>query len=93
MESTPKGFSFMKFEDDLKALEGVSEVHDLHIWSLGVGKNAMSVHILAEGITGPVLKRVTALSRKYGIYHSTIQVEATQDPKNQHYINCKHNIH
>ena len=40
------------------------EVHDLHIWSLSVGKPAMSVHLVVdEGTQDKVLKKATRISR------------------------------
>jgi cobalt-zinc-cadmium efflux system protein len=93
MEGIPKGFSLEEFEKEIKQLDGVDEVHDLHVWALGVGKNAMSAHVYTSGNRGLVLRRVTALSRMHGIYHTTVQVETTKDTKHQDYVNCKHNIH
>jgi Co/Zn/Cd efflux system component len=36
---------FKDVKHDLESLEGVSEIHDLHIWSLTIGKPALSVHV------------------------------------------------
>lgn len=93
MEGTPKELKLEEFEEELKLLSGVTDVHDLHVWSLGVGMPAMSAHIFTSNEMGPVLKLTTDLCRKYGILHSTIQVEITQDKEHQDYIDCKHNIH
>ena len=57
---------------DLASVKGVEAVHDLHVWSLSMGKLAMSAHI--ESDTPLVtLKKATRLCRlKYQILHSTI---------------------
>jgi Co/Zn/Cd efflux system component len=62
-------------------VEGVLEVHDLHVWSLSVGKPSLSVHLLVtREDAGSVLKEATALlGRRYNIHHSTIQVEREGD--------------
>jgi len=93
MEGTPSEINLEEFEQDIATVEGVVEVHDLHVWSLGVGKPSMSAHIYTDRDTGAVLKKVTKLCRTYGIYHSTIQVETTQDKAHIDYIECAHNIH
>lgn len=93
MEGTPAELDMEEFEHTLRGIEGVVEVHDLHVWSLGVGKPSMSGHIYASRDTGAVLKRATKICRDYGIFHSTIQVETTQDKKHIDYIECVHNIH
>jgi zinc transporter 2 len=93
MEGTPAEMDIEEFEQMLHNIEGVVEVHDLHVWSLGVGKPSMSAHIYATNDTVAVLKRATKVCRSFGIYHSTIQVETTQDKKHEDYIECAHNIH
>ena len=93
MEGTPAELDVEEFEQKLRGIEGVVEVHDLHVWSLGVGKPSMSAHIYAGRDTGSVLKKATKICRNHGIYHSTIQVETTQDKLHIDYIECAHNIH
>lgn len=63
---------YSEFKDQLKLIPRVMEVHDLHIWSLSVGKPAMSAHIVCTEGPEYVLKKATKLCREFGIYHSTI---------------------
>lgn len=93
MEGTPAEIDVDEFENKIKNVQGVVEVHDLHVWALGVGKPAMSAHVFAEGDSAVVLKKVTKISKSYGIFHSTIQIETTQDKSHANYIECKNNIH
>jgi cobalt-zinc-cadmium efflux system protein len=79
MESTPAHVDPHAVQKDLESLDGVTEVHDLHIWSVSSGRLALSVHLIAttagEG-TEPLLARANEiLSAHYGIRHTTIQVE------------------
>lgn len=54
-----------------------TEVHDLHIWSLSVGKPSLSVHLLVGEQAKGVLENAHALLvREFKIHHSTIQVRA-----------------
>jgi len=92
MEGTPSGMNLREFEDELMAINGVVEIHDLHVWSLSAGKPAMSGHILSEN-PSKTLRLATRLCRRYGIYHSTLQVEFTGDKAKASYLNCAHNIH
>lgn len=93
MEATPGGFDVDEFEKNMKKLNGVVEVHDLHVWSLGEGKPAMSVHIHTDDEILEVLSKATDMCRAYGITHSTIQVEGIKDKGSKNYIDCDHNIH
>jgi cobalt-zinc-cadmium efflux system protein len=74
MESTPEGIDSHAIERDLKAVVGVKEVHDLHVWAVSTKKFALSVHLIADKPT--VLKQAHEMIEKnYGISHMTIQVE------------------
>ncbi|CAD8190664.1 unnamed protein product [Paramecium pentaurelia] len=93
MEGTPTNLIIEEFRDKLNAIHRVREVHDLHIWSLSVGKPAMSAHIVCIENPEYVLKKATKLCRKFGIYHSTIQIELSDRQGANDYIKCNHNLH
>jgi cobalt-zinc-cadmium efflux system protein len=81
MEGVPSGVELAEVRAALEALEGVRQVHDLHIWSVTSGMHAMSGHVQVEpGPTlanpGPLLLRVQALlADQFHIHHTTIQLE------------------
>src|SRR5690348_4670632 len=75
MESTPDGLLLEEFEKEILDIEGVEDVHDLHVWTLGIGKHSMSAHIYTFQNESTVLKKITSLCRRHGIYHTTVQVE------------------
>jgi zinc transporter 2 len=57
----------------LKEIDTVDEIHDLHVWSLSVGKPSMSAHLtVSSDNVKEALISATILCRKFGIYHSTI---------------------
>jgi cobalt-zinc-cadmium efflux system protein len=80
LEGTPAGMNMQTVERDISAVPGVRGVHDLHVWTVGAGVIAASVHIVVdeETILGGqrVLRSVAlALQSRHRINHSTIQVE------------------
>jgi cobalt-zinc-cadmium efflux system protein len=83
MESTPKGINVAQLVRDVIKQPEVTDVHDLHIWAIAGGMNAMSAHVqlgdrpLSE--CDPLLQRLNLLlQRKYKIDHSTIQLECLE---------------
>ena len=60
------------------ALDGVSEVHDLHIWAMSTNETALTAHLVRPGGTDDAfLHQVCAeLSRRFNIQHPTLQIEA-----------------
>jgi len=80
LESTPSDVNIATVRDKLSRLEGVAEIHDLHIWSLTSGVNALSVHaVLAVGAEhDDVLERVHKCCKAESkITHVTAQTERT----------------
>lgn len=80
MEGTPKEIKIEFVSGEIEMLDGVSEVHDLHIWTLTSNVFAMSAHvkIRSEFIpqTNNLLRKINETMReKFGINHCTIQIE------------------
>ncbi len=78
LEGAPRNVRISDLLADLGSVEGVSSIHDLHVWSITSGMPAMSCHvILRQGQDARAI--LTALSRilreKYRIEHTTIQIE------------------
>ena len=82
MEKAPRGRDLDEIFNDLMALEGVSNVHDLHIWSLTPGIPLLCAHVgvvssggaMEYSSSSAVLQRVTLYCRSIGIEHTTIQI-------------------
>jgi zinc transporter 2 len=91
MEASPKNVKVDDIVTDLMDLKGVDDVHDIHVWSLSMGKVALSAHITSDNPLA-TLKRATKCIRKnYKITHTTIQVEVRSNVK--HSFLCSHDLH
>ena len=80
LEGTPSGVDMDRLEADLKAVSGVSGVHDLHVWTITSGLDAMSCHlVIADGASErDVLAAArSVVDEKHGIDHTTIQIETS----------------
>ena len=66
----------------MREIEGVIDVHDLHIWSLGSSAHALSCHVLIEDMppsaSNAILQRINDLLCKFDIHHTTDSVRAHQ---------------
>lgn len=79
-QAAPAGIDPQQVEDDLRALDGVADVHDLHLWTLTSGMEVATVHLVtAPGADPhPVLDAAQELlSSTHGIAHATVQTEPT----------------
>lgn len=85
MDAVPKGIDLKMVGDYLKSLEGVKEVHDLHIWAMSTTETALTAHLVIPEKTKDdyFLKKICGeLYSKFGIEHSTIQIEKSAQSAN-----------
>jgi len=78
IEGTPADVEIDKLRENLEKIEGVAGVHDLHVWSLTSGVNAMSVHAVLKNDDehDEVMQRVHAhCTKEFKITHVTVQTE------------------
>ena len=77
LEATPRHVDVPALLDDLAGVEGLGEVHDLHVWTLTSGFVAMSAHgtLLDPSRHGAVLGEVRSRAAAHGIDHVTFQLE------------------
>jgi cobalt-zinc-cadmium efflux system protein len=80
LEGLPRGMILAEVASATKAIEGVLDVHDLHIWSLGSRTHAFSCHVLIEDVppsaSDVILRRINVmLKQRFAIGHTTIQFE------------------
>jgi len=66
----------------IREIDGVLDVHDLHIWSLGSNSHALSCHVLIEDMppsrSDHILRKVKhVLADRFHVHHTTVQFEHT----------------
>jgi cobalt-zinc-cadmium efflux system protein len=80
LEGTPRGMKLEKIELAIRSVEGVNDVHDLHVWSIGSESHALSCHISIADIPPSISERILrdvkeSLHHEFRIEHTTIQFE------------------
>jgi cobalt-zinc-cadmium efflux system protein len=94
LEGTPPHIDVTQVREAMLEVEGVRDVHDLHVWTITSGMEAMSGHVVLAAeedvhTRGTVLAELqTELHRRFGLHHLTIQIEppgfASADCARQH---------
>lgn len=78
LSAVPAGINFAAVDDYLRKCDGVSDIHDLHIWGMSTTENALTVHlVMPAGYPGDqAMDAIThTLSHRFSIHHSTLQIE------------------
>jgi len=82
MDAVPKGINLKEVETYLRSLQGVIDVHDLHIWAMSTTETALTVHMVkpdSETNDEFINKTCIQLHEKFNIDHSTIQIERSNN--------------
>ncbi|MGA9376921.1 MAG: cation diffusion facilitator family transporter [Mycobacterium sp.] len=74
-ESSPAHIDVAELRSALQAVPGVTEVHDLHVWTLVPGRDMATAHLTSNSDTARVLVDAQAVLAARGLGHATVQVE------------------
>lgn len=79
LEGVPEGLGVAEIKTALLGVQGIHDVHELHVWSISSGKASLTVHLVSAAapeqwpaLTSAVRKM---LSQEFGVHHTTIQLE------------------
>jgi cobalt-zinc-cadmium efflux system protein len=83
LEGTPRDCSIAEIRAGMQSVEGVINVHDLHVWSLGSNSRALACHVIIDDIppseSACILEKLNhVLHEHFRISHTTIQFEHTE---------------
>jgi cobalt-zinc-cadmium efflux system protein len=87
LEGVPAGIDLAEVRAALRQLDGVADVHDLHIWSISNDSINATAHIVVSDQSSPAAVReavCSLLHDRYGIEHSTVQTEEFGTPCQPH---------
>jgi cobalt-zinc-cadmium efflux system protein len=80
LEGTPSHINLAAVENTILETHGVADVHDLHIWTITSGREALSAHVIHSHTISPpeLLRDLRAkLHERFGVDHLTIQMETS----------------
>ena len=88
LEAVPAHIDLAEVFGAMKALAGVREVHDLHVWTISQNLHALSAHLVTTGEVkdpdGLLIAARAMLREKFGIDHATLQLESEQFAHREH---------
>ena len=84
MEGSPKGVSLDALVAQISGVDGVLSVHDLHVWSITSGANALTAHIVVSGELSVreaerIMAEISHEMEHLGITHTTLQLESSEN--------------
>lgn len=86
LEKTPHGIDVQEIKEHLGGIEGVMDVHHIHVWSMDGQTNYATMHIVASGDHHQIKEAVRKELREHGIGHVTLELE--QEGEHCHEEHC-----
>ncbi|MCK0439420.1 cation diffusion facilitator family transporter [Gordonia alkaliphila] len=78
-QQAPDHIDVAALREELLAVDGVLDVHDLHVWSVTTGMDVATVHVVSDGDYSRVLHQARAVLTEHGLVHATVQVNPSAD--------------
>ena len=83
LEKTPHGIDAEVLRAHLMEIEGVEDVHHLHLWSIDGQHHCATMHVVVSGESHSVKERIREELREHGIGHATLEAESVGE-------HCRH---
>jgi cobalt-zinc-cadmium efflux system protein len=81
LESSPVHLPVAAIHEIVRGFPGVEAIHDLHVWTLGAGHDAVTVHVQAGSADPTLGQRLSErLRATLGVEYVTVQVEVGTEP-------------
>lgn len=87
LERTPKELSVSEIKAELSAIDGINDVHHIHLWSMDGNTNYATMHIVTDSNPISIKEAVKNKLKMFNITHSTLELESSDENCNQ--ISCE----
>ena len=86
LEKTPYGVDLQELREHILSVEGVLDVHHIHIWSMDGQNNFATMHVVAKGSTYRIKDEIRQALKEHGIGHATLELE--EETEHCHQRHC-----
>ena len=93
LEKAPHGVDFFEIKRHLCEIDGIIDVHHIHIWSIDGQSNYATMHIVAQNKFEEVKRKVREELREHGICHVTLEMETENEHCDHIHCHIEHNTH
>ena len=79
LQKLPEGIDMEELKEHILHIDGVTDVHHIHIWSLDGYRNYATMHIVADGEAHEIKEAVREELKEHGIVHATLELESKDE--------------
>ena len=90
LEKTPHDVDVHELEEPVSEIEGVLDVHHIHVWSMDGQANYATMHVVTNADAHEIKEKIRAELREHGISHVTLELEAEGEHCHEEQCRVKH---
>ncbi len=79
LEKVPEGISIDEIKEHILEIDGVIDVHHIHIWSMDAFRNFATMHIVTDSQPHSIKEKVREELKEHGISHATLELERSNE--------------
>ena len=79
LEKTPKDINIQEIKEHLLKINGIKDVHHIHVWSIDGYNNYATMHVVHDGNEKNIKKPVKEELKEHGISHTTVELETEEE--------------
>lgn len=93
LEKIPNDISIEEIKKHIKEIDGVIDVHHIHIWSMDGNHNYATMHIVANENSHTIKDKIREELKEHGIGHATLEIENPDDHCHEEHCHIEHSSH
>ena len=93
LEKIPNNISIEEIKRHIKEIDGVIDVHHIHIWSMDGQLNFATMHIVATENSHEIKDKIREELKEHGIGHATLEIENPDDHCHEERCHIEHSSH
>ena len=91
LEKLPDGINIDEIKEHLLEIDGVEDVHHIHIWSMDGRNNYATMHVVADGDSHEIKEKIREELKEHGICHVTLELEGINEHCHDKVCHTEHN--
>lgn len=93
LEKIPNDISIEEIKHHIKEIDGVIDVHHIHVWSMDGYHNYATMHIVANENSHEIKDKIREELKEHGIGHATLEIESPTDHCHEEHCHIEENHH
>lgn len=93
LEKIPNNISIEEIKNHIKEIDGVVDVHHIHIWSMDGYLNYATMHIVANENSHEIKDKIREELKEHGIGHATLEIESPTDHCHEEHCHIEETHH